>query len=244
MQIILSQSGPTALGKQGGVPARSPIPLSADPFTPSVATTKGFASQQVAQQLFQIGLPSKDRLAEIQAVFNRILKESAVQQGLSDKGWISLESGQAGAFGYRAVGGFVFADSAKITDGSHAVIADEDLANEMAERAFAWLKVGKDAPEVVKNARLMNARRGDLLVLEAEPGLTADQVRQLLVENGIDGAEAARAVMGDRLQVKALPVFAFQLFASKDGLPPVVVLSVAVRLQDEQGNTYTLVLMA
>ena len=65
-----------------------------------------------------------------------------------------------------------------------------------------------------------------------------------LAENGIEGAEAARAVMGDRLQVQSLPVVAFQIFASQDGLPPVIVLSVAVRLQDESGKTYTLVLMA
>lgn len=189
--------------------------------------------------------PTAAGMEEIQSVFNRLLeKDSVMRQVLQDKDWISLQPGQAGVFGYQTIGGFIVADSAKITDADHTVIADEDLGNELAEKALAWIRVGKVAPEVVKNARLMNARRGDLLVLEEEPGLTAVQVEQLLAENGIEGASAVRAVMGDRLQVKALPLFAFQLFASEDGLPPVIVLSVAVQLQDKAGNAYTLILMA
>lgn len=189
--------------------------------------------------------PSSIGLAQLQEVFNQLLEEdSAMRQALESRGWVSLQPGQVGAFGYQAIGGFIVADSAKLTDASHAVIADEDLGNELAERALVWIRAGKAAPDVVKNAQRMNARRGDLLVFEEETGLTADQVKQLLVENGIEGAEAVRAVMGDRLQVRALPVFAFQLFASEDGLPPVIVLSVAVQLQDEAGNTYKLILMA
>jgi len=146
--------------------------------------------------------------------------------------------------GFQTVGGFIVPDSAQVADASHAVIADEDLANEAAEKVLAWLRAGKGAPEVVKNARFMNAKRGDLLLLKAEPELTTGQVERLLSENGIEGAEAARAVIGDNAQVRNLSVFAFQLLASEEGLPPVVVLSVAVRLQDEEGNAYTLVLMA
>lgn len=183
-------------------------------------------------------------MEEIQAVFSRIVEDPAVREALLKKGWLSLEPGQAGAFGYQAAGGLIISDSAKVTDGNHAVMAEEDRVNELAERVLAWLKVGKDASEVVRNARFMKARRGNLLVLEAEPGLTVDQVQQLLVENGIEGAEAARAVMGSRVQVEALPVFAFQLFAGEDGLPPVIVLTVAVRLKDESGRDHPLILMA
>lgn len=180
----------------------------------------------------------------LQAVFDRLLENSKVRDELLQKGWISLEPGQVGALGYQAAGGFLFADSAPMTDAGRAVIADEDLANELAERALAWLRTGKSASEVIRNAKLLNARRGDLLVLEAEPGLTVEEVERLLDQNGVEGAEAARAVLGTPLQVKALPVFAFELFAGREGLPSVIVLSVAVRLQDQQGNSYTLVLMA
>jgi hypothetical protein len=184
-------------------------------------------------------------MEEIQWVFHRFLeRNSAMRRTLEDRRWVSLQPGQVGAFGYPAVGGFIIADSAKITDAGHAVIADEDLGNELAEKTLAWIKAGKAAAGVVKNARLMNVRRGDLLVFEEELGLTAARIEHLLAENGIEGAAAARAVMGDRIQVKALPLFAFQLFAGEDGLPPVVVLSVAVQLRDEAGNTYTLILMA
>ena len=120
-------------------------------------------------------------LEELQLVFNQLLeKDSVMRQKLEDKGWISLQPGQVGAFGYQAVGGFVIADSAKITDGSHAVITDEDLTNELAEKVLAWIRAGKTAAEVVKNARLMNARRGDLVVLEQKPGLTEGQIKRIV----------------------------------------------------------------
>ncbi|MBI3615754.1 MAG: hypothetical protein HY211_04460 [Candidatus Omnitrophica bacterium] len=181
---------------------------------------------------------------EIQSVFNRLVQDPTVQQPLQEKGWISLEPGQVGAFGYQAVGGFIIADSAKITDASHAVIADEDLTNEAARRLLTWIAAGRGPAAVVRNAHLFNARRGDLILLKATPELTADQVKRLLAENGLDGAEAVHTVVGDNVQVKNLSIFAFQLLASQNGLPSVVVLSVAVRLRDEQGNNYTLVLMA
>ena len=201
--------------------------------------------QEAIQEAVQGGSPPATGAEKLQLVFDRLLeKDSAMRQTLEGRGWISLQPGQAGVFGYQAIGGFIIADSAKLTDASHAVIADDDLTNELAEKTLAWIRAGKGAPDVVKNARLMNVRRGDLLVFEEEPGLTADRVQQLLAENGIEGAAAVRAVMGDKLQVKALPLFAFQLFASENSLPSVIVLSVATRLQDKAGNTYTLILMA
>ena len=152
-------------------------------------------------------------LEEIQAVLDRLVKDPAVQGSLQERGWISLEPGQIGAFGYQTVGGFIVVDSAKMTDAGHAVIADENLSNDLAERALAWLRVGKGAPEVVRNAKLLNARKGDLILLKAESGLTPEEVKRLLAENGIEGAEGVRAVIGDNVQVKNLSVFAFQLLA-------------------------------
>lgn len=182
-------------------------------------------------------------LEAIQAVVDRLVEDPAVHQQLLANGWISLDQRKVQALGYPAIGGFIIADSAQVTDAAHTVIADNDLSHPVAEQTLPWLKAGRNASEVVGNAKQMNAGRGDLLVLEAGLEATAEQVKQLLIENGIEGAQAARAVLGDRVQVLALPVFAFQLFASQDGLPPVIVLGVMVRLQIESGDTYTLVVM-
>ncbi len=192
------------------------------------------------------GLSPAAGLEEVQSVFDRLVADTAVQQPLLERGWISLEPGQAGAFGYQASRGVIIADSAQVTDGSHMVISDDHLRNQAAERLLAWVRVGQNVPEVVRSAAQMGMARGigNVLLLEAEPGVTREAVEQLLASHGLEGPDAAQVVMGDQARIEALPVFAFELFSKKEGLPPVVVLSVAVRLKDEQGREYTLILMA
>lgn len=183
-------------------------------------------------------------LEEMQTVFNQLLESEKVKAVLQEKNWFRVDAEQAQVLGFKAIGGFVIAGSAKVTDSGHMIIADSDLENSVAQKALPWIDGGKTAFEVVRNAVLLRARRGDLPVLEAEPGLTEEKVNALLAEMGLVGSEAPRVVIGDKGKVAALPVIAFQLFASEDGLPPVIVLSVAVQLQDKAGNTYTLILMA
>ena len=177
-------------------------------------------------------------------MFNRLLKEPEVRGPLLDKGWVPLSAKRAKALGFKAAGGFIIADSAKLTDPAQAIIAENGLGNEAVEKMLAWIRAGDGAPEVVRNARLFNVRKRDLIVLKAKPDLTVEQVQALLKDNGIEGPASARTLVGDVPKVQNLPLFAFQLLAGEEGLPAVVVLNVAVRLQDEAGNSYTLILMA
>ena len=186
---------------------------------------------------------------QIQAVFNQLLKEPEVRGPLLDKGWFPLSAKRAQALGFKAAGGLItggviIADSAKLTDPSHAILAEDGLGNQAVEKMLAWIRAGDGAPEVVRNARLFNAHKGDLIVLKAKPDLTVEQVQALLKDNGIEGPASARTLVGAVKEVENLPIFAFQLLAGEEGLPAVVVLNVAVRLQDEAGNSYTLILMA
>ncbi|GEM_PF-5909921 len=179
---------------------------------------------------------------EIQSIFNRLMVDTTIQQSLSEKGWVPLEPGQAEAFGFKARGGVIIKDSAQVTDAGHFVISDETLHNQTAEQVFNWIKGGQGETEVVRGAKQALVRPGDLIVLKAKPELTVEQVQKLLAENGIEGV---RALVGTVQEVETVQVFAFQLFAdpNQKWLPPVIELSVAVRLKDEAGNAYTLILM-
>lgn len=183
-------------------------------------------------------------LEEFQNVFIKLLESKKVKATLQERNWFQLDAEQAQVLGFKAIGGFAIAGSAKVTDAGHMIVVDGDLENPVAQKTLPWIDGGKTAFEVARNALLMRARQGDLLVLEVELGLTEEKVNALLAEMGLVGPESPRVVLGDKGKVAALPVVAFQLFASEDGLPPVIVLSVAVQLKDKAGNAYTLILMA
>ena len=189
---------------------------------------------------------SAEERGRIQSVFDKLLDREDVREALEAQRWIPLDAAQARGFGFQAAGGFIVADSAPPESGGRIVVADDQLRNEAVSRMLSWVEAGESVPEVVRAAAEMGMAEGigNVIALEAEPGITRKMVEQLIADNGLAGRNAAQVVMGTPAQIEALPVLAFEILSKKDGLPPVVVLSVAVRLQDKAGNAYTLLLMA
>ena len=180
-----------------------------------------------------------------QAEFQRLLQGNPrLQQGLLGKHWAPLSTVEVGkAFGVKGMVGMIVQDSAPVTDAAHVIVSSDTLRNPAAEGRFSWIRLPGNIPEVVRASKDLLVRPGDLFVFGAQEGLSASAVEDLLAVQQMDGV---RALIGTEQEVDTLPVFAFQLFADPDQkwLPPVVVLSVALRLKDEAGNTYTLILMA
>jgi hypothetical protein len=183
-------------------------------------------------------------LEEVQAVFDRLLKEPTVEETLRIQGWVSLDTDRARAFGYPARRGVILRDSAPVTDAAHFILSAERLGNNAAEKVFPWVKEGEETSEVVEAAKRLPVQRGDLIGLE-ETGLEENSVGpvdRLLAEAGL---KSVRTLMGTVQEVEALSAFSFQLFADPDQKwPSVIVLSVVLRLRDAQGNACTLILMA
>jgi hypothetical protein len=107
---------------------------------------------------------------------------------------------------------------------------------------MGWIEAGDTMGEVVPRAREVGAKRGDLVVLESEMGVGKEDVERLLEKYGFDGDEDARVVIGTQDTIAVLPPFAYNILAS--GKNRLTVLNVAIRLQGEAGETYTLILMA
>lgn len=194
-------------------------------------------------------LPGSGRTAagleEYQAAFDRLMQDGAFRRELEEKGWVALDGARLGAFDPPMVWGAIVRESANLGDGDHAVFADEELVNGRAEQVLAWVETGSGPEQVIRGAREMRARPGDLILIKAEPAVNTVVVTRLLKTVGLTRDRAVRTAIGTDEQVLALPLAAFQLLASsRDAGPQVVRLDVVVRLQDEAGNTYRLILMA
>lgn len=182
----------------------------------------------------------------VQEVFNRMLADPAFRAQLQENGFVPLDVQGVRDQGFRASAAFVIADSAQVKDGDKMILAEDDLRNEAVQRLMGWVQGGRNIPEVLRSAAAMGMAEGigNVVLLKAEPGITPEMIKQLLAETGLAGEKSAQVVVGTLAQVEALPVLAFKIFSKKAGLPPVVVLSLAYRLQGEGEKTYTLLLMA
>ncbi|MBI3322479.1 MAG: twin-arginine translocation signal domain-containing protein [Candidatus Omnitrophica bacterium] len=189
--------------------------------------------------VMEVGLSSEED------TFRGILESRAdLRETLEREGWIPLNPAQTSGFREGMAGGFVVADSADVTDAGHFVIAESGLTNAAAQELFPWIQVGVGVDRVALEARNAGARAGDLVLVKPAMGISAESVTaQLRVKGYSDGA-APRVVIGDPSQIQALPLRTFQLLAGQQGLPPVVFIGAAVKLTDEAGNVYTLILMA
>lgn len=207
-------------------------------FSETISLRQQFAP--LWKQAEQLGNP--DRLQEIVV---RVLGNQGLRADLKRDGWVPVDAKPIRAMGFKAAGAFILADSARDPDPTQMILSENGLGNKAVEKLLAWIQAGDDAPEVIHNARLLNARKGrDLVVLKKTPKLSVQDVQKLLGANGIEGLDAVRTVIGDVKEVENLPIFAFQLLAGENNLPAVVVLNIAVRFQDEAGDFYTLVVMA
>ena len=80
-----------------------------------------------------------------------------------------------------------------------------------------------------------------MILLDAASGLEEGQIKRLLMANGLQGV---RVAVGTAHQIDALPPAAFQLFADPtQDFPPVIILDVATGLEEQSGDTRTLLLM-
>lgn len=184
-------------------------------------------------------------LEEAQGVFDQLRREAAVGGALAEQGYVELTPEQAARFGVEAVvGGFVVADSAKVTDAGHFIVAEQGLTNTAAQEIFPWIPAEGGINGVVDSAKDTEAATGDLLLVKPAEGISVESVRGFLSQRGYSDLNAPRVAIGDESRVAALPPASFQLLAGQKGIPPVVFLNVAVKLTDEAGNTYTLILMA
>lgn len=197
-----------------------------------------------------LGIPdSSSGLEEAQEVFDQLRWETGGRNQLllDSDGYMELTAEQAARFGMENVmGGFIVADSAKVTDAGHFVVAEEGLRNEAAEAIFPWIKAEQGIQGVIDSAKDSEANHGDLLLIKPAEGMDVGAVLEVLIQRGYSpgGSASPRVAIGDENQVEALPPVAFQLLAGQKGIPPVVFLNVRVKLTDEAGNTYTLILMA
>lgn len=180
-------------------------------------------------------------MEELQAAFNRLLEEDAARrQEIQEKGGAWLDLNQVRAFGERYAAGLVVGPEAEVRDAGFLIYSDERLGNDRAEEIFSWLKHGKNVEEMADHYREL-IQEGHLLVVRQEIGLTGERIRAELEHQEIRGV---RVVVGDDAQVRELPPYAFERIAKDPRGQPVLFLSVAVRVQDEAGNIYTLILMA
>ena len=208
-------------------------------FAQAVILIQENGSAEVVPELKRGGLEETPAV-----VANRIFSEPEVAGALEVSGRALLDSEQVRALGFQAARALLIWEEAHAVEGNHVIFADQRLTNPAAEKLLPWLKVGTTAEEVVAKSKKLNARVGDLVVLQMDQGVSREAVEKLMAAYFPESGDRARAVIGDQARVEGLSVFAFQLLATERGLPSVVVLSVAVRLKDEQGNSYTLVLMA
>lgn len=180
-----------------------------------------------------------------EATFRELVKSSAVQRDIGKQGYAEITSEQAAAVSVpETIGGFIMADSAEVDDAGHLIVAESGLVNEAAASLFPWVFAGDGLSSVIDSAKGAEAQAGDLMLLKPAQGISAGSITAALRERGFTENNAPRVAVGDVGKISALSPFTFQLLAVQKGLPPVVFLNVAVRLKDEAGNTYTLLLMA
>lgn len=164
---------------------------------------------------------------------------------LREKGFVELSPKQINALGYNPkLKGFLIRDSASVTDAGHFVVAEQGLTNAAAENLYPWVYAGEGLNDVIDYAKGAEAQIGDLMLIKPAKEISVESVTALLRERGFPDSKAPRVAIGDESIVSVLPPVAFQLLAVQSSLPPVVFLNTAVRLTDEAGQTYTLILMA
>ena len=183
-------------------------------------------------------------LEEAQAAFNR-LQQSAAWEDLSGKGYVPLSPEQMTEFGVQADAAFIVADSAIISSEGHQIYSDNRLTHPERE-ILIWVESGTGAQEVVQYARQSGASANDLILIPPGERVSVESVQVLLREAGYsaDLSDAPRVVLTDNAQLSLLPLSGFQLLIVQQGLPKVVILNVGMKLTDDVGNTYTLLLMA
>lgn len=173
----------------------------------------------------------------------QLLRDVEVRAVLSAQDWVRLTSDQLGAFEIDGVNaGYLIADSAAVTDASHVILSHNQLRNPMAEKKFSWILGGESESQLLNHVKVMRLKKGDLFLTPTNRSL--EELEVLLQEKGLWGPDAVRTVIGNSVEVAQLKPYAFQLLASQENLPAVVYLDVVLRLRDEAGRTYTLLLMA
>ncbi len=179
-----------------------------------------------------------------EVAFRQLVETGPMQEELGAQGYAVLDARQAAFLGVEAVGGFIVADSAKVTDAGHLIVAESGLMNAPAAEIFPWIYAEEGLNSVIDSAKGAEAQAGDLMLMKPASGISAESIAATLRERGFTDSTAPRVAVGDAGKISALPPPAFQLLAVQKGLPAVVFLNVAMRLKDETGNTYTLLLMA
>jgi len=187
--------------------------------------------------------PPASGMEEVESLFKRLFENLSDKdkEKLRDIGWTSLDVPLDGV----VLKGVLIRHDPNLTGNLPIVIADNDLAriaDERAKRVMGWIEAGDTMEEVVPRAREVGAKRGDLVVLESELGVGKEDVERLLKNYGFDGDEDARVVIGTQDTIAVLPLFAYNILVSRENL--LTELRGAIRLQDEAGETYTLILMA
>ncbi len=195
------------------------------------------AAEQIKVGSLAIPFVSAGQEEGITVAFPESVLQDAQRQGVT-----VFDAEQLAGYGIPGAHGILIADSANSKSSSGKIYADNELENRAAERVFTWVLAGDNAVDIIETAEINSAAAGDLIILRPETGLDNDRIKQLLEAQWIN--PSVRVVVGDASVVNGLSVNAFRLLAGGLDLPPVVFLNTTVRLNDEAGNTYTLILMA
>lgn len=228
---------------QAGLEERQPSNSEAEfgvgiPWAPSLA-----AATPTVEQLTQRGGISENPIV---LSGNQYIRQPNVQAALAEgNGIVRLTPDLAKQFLPAAKGGVLIAEGAQLP-ADQLVIMDSDLSNAGLEEKLAVIKPGFTSEAVFKALSRLGARFGDLTILETEPELTPSMVGRRMLES-LGYAAVPRTVIGTKAEVEGTPALFFQFIARhprRPDFPDVVVLSVTIRLTDEQGRTYNLSLWA
>jgi len=164
----------------------------------------------------------------------RYASQPEVQAALeANGGWLRLEAAVAGELAGmpQAHGGLLLTRQATgPADRAGLFIMDSDLAHPDLERLAAVIKPGATAEAMLQALPLLRARAGDAVVFEQDDDLPLDpaRIRALIVARLVGAASLPRAVVGNKAQVAAMPITAFQLPAHDAGLPDVALPDVVI----------------
>lgn len=185
-------------------------------------------------------------LEEALKVFRQWMEDEDWESHFSEPGFVALDTERKAAMDIPAEAtAFIVADDAAVSTDGHRIYADDRLTH--PDRQYLiWTPSGTGAQEVVQSARQRGAKQGDLLLIPPDTGITIDRVEALLREVGyaLDLSDAPRVVIAGQSQVEATALSTLWFLASHPELPRVVFLNVEMKLTDEAGSSYTLIVMA
>ncbi|GEM_PF-3641896 len=184
-------------------------------------------------------------LEERPAAFRKMLEDADWKLHFASPGFVALDTERKAALDIPAEAtAFIVSDEAAISTDGHRIFADNRLTH--PDRPYLiWTPSGTGAQEVVRFSKQKGAKQGDLLLIPPDAGVTIDSVEALLrdASYAADLSDAPRVVIGGQAQVEATALSTLWFLASHAELPRVVFLNVGMKLTDEAGNSYTLILM-